>query len=109
VDWFVNEIPPTDPDLYFPFYLGNFEADGKPYRRRNPDGTPQVEKDNEGKPIGWVYESDPYLYWLLPAIRKALQDPDSEIHDYAREHAGDPQYIRRGRDKRWVTPAERDK
>jgi hypothetical protein len=98
VDWFVSEIPATDPDLYYPFYMGNYDAEG--YLKNVPPGMPN--------PLPPDLERDPYLYWLLPSIRKNLNDPQSEIHDYCREHAGDPNFIRRGSDKRWVTPAERD-
>jgi hypothetical protein len=86
VRWFLEEIPPTDPDTYLPYYAGNYKADGKI----------KVEPD------------DPYLYWLLPSIRDRQNDPDSQIRDYARRHAGDPNWIRRGSDRRWVKSGEED-
>jgi hypothetical protein len=85
VHWFLNYIQPTDPELYRPFFVGNFNA----------DGTLQVDQD-------------PYLSWLLPSIRDQMNDPDSQIRDYARLHAGDPNWIRRGSDKRWVKSGEED-
>ena len=86
VQWFLNHIPPTDPETYRAFYIGNYKADGT------------AENDQ-----------DPYLYWWLPALRDNQNDPDSQIHDYARLHAGDPQWIRRGTDKKWVKEGEQDR
>jgi hypothetical protein len=84
VQWFENYIPPTDPDLYRAFYAGNFKTDGS-----------------------MAIDQDPYLYWLLPSQRVDVNDPDSEIRDYARRHAGDPQWIRpRGKDY-WVEPGQK--
>ena len=85
VQWFLNKIQPTDPELYRPFFVGKFDA----------DGARQVDQD-------------PYLFWLLPSIRDQMNDPDSQIRDYARLHAGDPNWIRRGSDQHWVRSGEED-
>jgi hypothetical protein len=79
---------PTDPGFYRPIYLGNFDADGTLL--------------DVGK------NADPYLYWIIPSWREAGLDPDSQIYDFARLHAGDPNYARRGSDKKWVSFEERD-
>jgi hypothetical protein len=72
VIWFRNKWSPTDPTLYQPFYVGNYNAEGR------------LLKDN-----------DPYLYWLLPIIRQRPNDPNSVIYDYCRKHAGDPHWERK--------------
>lgn len=87
VQWFLVKVPPTDPELYHPTYVGNYDAEGK-----------HLDVDEQGrlKPDG-----DPYVYWLLPSVRKNGNDPDSVIYDYARLHAGDPKWIRNSK-KVWV-------
>lgn len=72
VQWFQNRISPTDPELYHPYYVGNY--------------------DRHGELIG---DRDPYQFWLIPVLRDDLNNPDSVIRDYARLHAGDPNWIRR--------------
>ncbi|MBI1829993.1 MAG: hypothetical protein HYR84_00920 [Planctomycetes bacterium] len=86
VQWFLNDIPPTAPESFLPFYVGNYKADGS-----------------------LIVDGDPYLFWLLPAIREDQNDPDSQIRDYCRRHAGDPQWIRRRSDRAWVTFEERER
>lgn len=87
IQWLRERYPPTDPQLYRPIYVGNYTAQGM-----------------------MIDDKDPYLYWMLPSWRKVANDPDSEIHDYARQHAGDPKFIRLGgKDNRWVTWEEREK
>jgi hypothetical protein len=63
----------TDPELYRPYYLGNFRGDGSlvPFDR-----------------------NDPYRGWLLPILREYPNDPNSKIRDFARMHAGDPNWVR---------------
>ncbi len=85
VQWFLNHIPPTDPELYRAYYVGNYDPEGK-----------------------LIDDKDPYRFWLLPTIREDQNDPDSQIRDYARLHAGDPHWIRRGSDKQWVEWKDRD-
>jgi len=72
VHWFQNHIPPTDPELYHPYYVGNFDRNGN-----------------------LIEDQDPYRNWLVPVIRDEMNNPDSVIRDYARLHAGDPNWIRR--------------
>ena len=67
----LNGLPPTDPELYRPFYVGN----------HRPDGT-------------LIDDRDPYLYWLLPILRTDANLPFSEIKDYCRLHAGDSRWVR---------------
>ena len=68
----VNGIAPTDPELYRPYYVGHFDPDGK-----------------------LIEDNDPYLYWLVPILRKDGNDPMSDIEDYCRLHAGDSHWCRR--------------
>lgn len=72
VQWFQNQIPPTDPELYLPYYVGNYDSRGV-----------------------IIEDLDPYRFWLIPVIRDDQNNPDSPIRDYARWHAGDPNWIRR--------------
>lgn len=64
-------LPPTDPVLYTPIYMGEFDADGK---LLDPD--------------------DGLLYWQLPILRDRPGLGHSEIKDWARRHAGDPYWRR---------------
>ena len=67
VGWFLQELPPNDPTLYRPYYVGNYRADGK-----------QID------------EQDPYLYWMLPILRDGpYDDSEAKINDFCRKHAGD--------------------
>lgn len=68
-----NGLPPDDPELYRPIFMGNFDVNGE-----------ILESDQD----------DPYLYWLLPIVRVRPADPYSPIKDWARMHAGDPNWIR---------------
>lgn len=78
IDWFQYNLPPSDPTLYRPFYVGNYDGSGE-----------RIE------------ENDPYLYWLLPIIRDVPRNARNvdlrslDIKDYARLHAGDPNWIRK--------------
>lgn len=80
VEWFVLRQSPADPVLYRPHYMGNYNAAG------------EVLDAKDG-------ERDPYLYWLLPILRSDMNDPNSEIRDFCRLHAGDSE---------WVRPAGKD-
>jgi hypothetical protein len=64
---YIQGADPRDPVFYRPYYMGDF----------TPDGT----QTNTG---------DPFLYWLLPIIR----DNEGRVRDYARRHAGDPNWVR---------------
>lgn len=77
MDVLQSGFPPDDPQLFHAYYLGNFQSSGD-----------------------MIVDDDPYLYWLLPVLRKNGLDPASEIEDYCRLHAGDPNWIRR--DGHWV-------
>ncbi len=68
--WFQRDLTPTDPTLYQPFYVGNFNK----YGTRMNDG-------------------DPYLFWLLPILRVQANNPHSQIKDWCRVHAGDPESL----------------
>jgi hypothetical protein len=59
-------LPPTDPTLYTPVYMGEFDASGK---LLDPD--------------------DALLYWQIPILRDQPALGHSEIKDWARRHAGD--------------------
>jgi hypothetical protein len=73
-----NGIAPTDPELYRPYFMGNFDAEGD-----------------------LIEDGDPYRYWLLPIMRDHMNDPESEIKDYCRVHAGDPEWVRPKGQTRW--------
>jgi hypothetical protein len=74
----MNGIAPTDPQLYNAYYVGNYDRTGK-----------------------LVQDHDPYLWWLLPTLRDHPLDPDSAIKDYARLHAGDPNWVRARGETTW--------
>ena len=71
--FFQGDLPPTDPTLYRPFFVGNYNADGQ-----------------------MIQDGDPYLYWLVPIVRDP-RDPDV-ILDYSRRHAGQQDWKRRAAD-----------
>lgn len=78
----VAGVSPTDPELYRPYFMGNYL----------PDGT--LHSDD-----------DPYLNWLLPILRKR-NEPG--VWDYARLHAGDPLWYRPEGSTSWQeSPPER--
>jgi hypothetical protein len=80
--WFENGIPPTDPELYRPFYAGQFNKHGH-----------------------LIEDQDPYRYWLITSIRQNPNNPDSGIYDFCRLHAGDPRWYRPPGRKEWIEPA----
>jgi hypothetical protein len=82
--WFHNRIPPNDPELYQPYYVGNYDSRGI-----------------------LIEDQDPYRNWLIPVIRDELNNPDSVIRDYSRLHAGDPNWIRRSTDSGEVVWTDR--
>jgi hypothetical protein len=65
---YLDGADPTDPEFYRPYYLGEYGSDGR-----------------------LVNSKDPLLYWLMPVFRAR----QGEIHDYARRHAGDQNWIGR--------------
>ncbi|MCI0377563.1 MAG: hypothetical protein L0215_08155 [Gemmataceae bacterium] len=63
---------PRDPELYQPFYMGEYSPQGK------------------------LLDSDsPYLYWLLPNRRENTADKFSVIRCWAHKHAEDEEWIYR--------------
>ncbi len=78
VKWYRLRIPPTDPVLYRSFYSGLYDADGEQR-----------------------FEQDPYLYWMLPSLRLDPNNPESDIEDYLRLHAGDENWFREGKTRIW--------
>jgi hypothetical protein len=82
-----NDPPedPNDPELYRPFYMGQYNTDG--------DLTDGPGLNGQG--------GDPFLFWLLPVIRDDTTNPLSPITDYARLHAGDANYIYLPETKEW--------
>jgi hypothetical protein len=81
---YLNGVDPRDPEFYRPFYVGEFDTDGK-----------------------LLDPADPFLYWLLPVFR----DNTQLIQDYARRHAGDDRWIGRldqtGKEIEWITENEK--
>jgi hypothetical protein len=73
--------PVRDPTYFQPFYMGEYNADGK---LLDPD--------------------DPFLYWLLPIMRVPRVDGKEMIRSYAALHAGDPRWVRL--DGEWIEPEQ---
>jgi hypothetical protein len=88
VDWYVQHMPPADPVLYRPYYMGNYDSDGEVL-----DAKPGPERD-------------PYLYWLLPILRANMNEPNGEVYDWCRKHAGDTAWVRPAGQTRWVDPRQ---
>jgi hypothetical protein len=61
-------MDPCYPLLYLPYYMGEFDADGKMTK---------------------AGMEDPFLYWVIPILKKE-EKPDSEISLYVFQHAGEP-------------------
>jgi hypothetical protein len=78
-------VAPDDPELYLPYFLGEFDKDGvmKPYHNKvtlmMPDET-TVD-----------FPRDPMLYWLVPRIRPPERN---EVPVSLTNEAGGQQYIR---------------
>jgi hypothetical protein len=62
---------PRDWINYFPYYMGEFDGNG---RLLDPE--------------------DPFLYWLLPMVRENPSDPHARLKCYVFLHAGDTDWIR---------------
>jgi hypothetical protein len=88
-------IDPRDPALYRPFFMGEFDKDGKikPYAKTLQ--TFPLRLSNLTK-MGTL-DRDPFLYWLIPIVRTS-NDPfrdlksfykNSKIVNYLKIHAGD--------------------
>jgi hypothetical protein len=86
VEWFVHHFSPSDPTLYRPFYMGSYNAAGDLLDAK------------------WGPTDDPYLYWLVPILRTDPNDPNSEIKDFCRRHAGDSNWVRPAGETQWVNP-----
>jgi hypothetical protein len=88
----VHVIPPAylymqgwdanDPNFFHPYYMGEYAADGT-----------------------LLSPNDPFLYWMLPVLRDPPVHYRSKIRDWARRHAGDPEWVcesyENGR-RRWI-------
>ncbi len=73
---------PTDPALYYPYFVGEF----------TPDGQLRDHRDN---PLYERLTQDPYLYWMIPVFRRP-KSPNPiggtvqlELVDCLSRHAGD--------------------
>jgi len=65
-------MDPCYPKLHLPFYMGEFDREGKMTRNG---------------------AEDPFLYWLLPILKKDDTRDDSEILMYVFQHAGERDWI----------------
>jgi hypothetical protein len=83
-------MPANDPVLYRPYYVGTFDPEGKLL------DAPEY-KDGVALKLG-----DPFLYWMLPILRVDPDKVESTIRDYARKHAGDPNWIRDPHTGQWI-------
>jgi hypothetical protein len=90
-------MTPIDPVLYFPYFQGEFDTDGK--LKKFHKGQQIIQWLNQGADgkMEMVTEEaqDPFLYWLLPVYRvpinpeKVTEDPsDWRLLDCFRDHAG---------------------
>jgi hypothetical protein len=76
-----------DPSLYFPFYMGEYDADGKLLSRT-------LRFDEDGTIVD---DRDPFLYWLIPIVpdispEQKVSSPDYynyPVINYLKRHAGD--------------------
>lgn len=87
VNYYLAGLPPTDPEFYHPYYLGEYDAEGR-----------------------LMDANDPFLYWALPIVRDAPRTAYSNVRDWARKHAGDPAWIgiqQRNAPTRWVREDEK--
>jgi hypothetical protein len=95
---------PIDPVLYYPYFQGEFDTDGKlkPFGGRPDEGLSFIQwmgQDRDGKMAMQAERAqDPFLYWLLPIYRMPI-NPDKPANkleemtapiDCFREHAGIP-------------------
>jgi hypothetical protein len=62
---------PCYPTLFLPYYMGEFDSEGKMTARSR---------------------EDPLLYWMVPMWKKG-ESPHAEIHAYVFKHAGEPGWI----------------
>ncbi len=62
------------------------------------------DADGELKDSDFGINRDPYLYWLLPIVRRRMDDPESGILDYCRYHAGDSEWVRVPGSTIWTEP-----
>ncbi|MCI0643154.1 MAG: hypothetical protein L0Y72_18260 [Gemmataceae bacterium] len=83
--WMAQGTDPRDPELYHPFYMGEYSPEGK-----------LLDADS------------PYLYWLLPNNRENTADKNSDIRCWALRHAEDSEWIYRysERERRYVLSKE---
>jgi hypothetical protein len=75
---FAQGLPPNDPELYRPYYVGHY----------HPDGT--LHNPNE-----------PLLYWLLPMMREGAGF-NAPVVSYAHQHADDPKCVYYPLKKEWA-------
>jgi hypothetical protein len=80
-----------DPSLYYPYYMGEFDPDGKLLS--------VTYKFNDRGRIDQVYK-DPLLYWLIPIVLRLPENRETQIvteddyrnakvENYLTKHAGD--------------------
>jgi hypothetical protein len=71
--WYAQGRQPTDMTLYLPYYMGEFDVEGK---------------------LTAEAKQDPFLYWMLPNLRDDVTNPEkSVIRSYYRRHAGDRDWV----------------
>src|SRR6516165_4064187 len=88
-------VDPRDPALYHPFYMGEFDKNGKMKRYSRPLQTFKVILSSLPE-LGTI-DRDPFLYWIIPIERpprRRDQDfktwlKESKITNYVKKHAGD--------------------
>jgi hypothetical protein len=70
---YARGVSPTDPELYLPYYMGEFDAKGE---------------------LTEAAKRDPFLYWLIPTVRDNRDDPDhSKLRCYYLRHAGERDWV----------------
>jgi hypothetical protein len=81
-----------NPAMYYPYYQGEFDRDGKLLDEPYFDTT------------GNLVKGDPFLYWLIPILIDDNRDSNSAVLSWVRRHAGDPHCYRPANAKQWTVP-----
>lgn len=93
---FAQGLEPSDPTSYAPFFMGDYDPDGKlkPAKELLTYYTNVMTQETK------TINRDPFLYWLIPIVRKKVEEPDRpfrvlsqapqfKVINYVKRHAGD--------------------
>lgn len=76
------DVSPIDPVLYYPYFQGEFDAEGKLLTPGNLPNLAWVDTAANGTPVPRIEKGqDPFLYWFLPIYRRPLDpsQPAAEV------------------------------